>query len=105
MVMMRNLSVRNGAVSFIAVLPLLLHFKGHMANAMFLQLPTNEPLDLVGISVRDDVHSGVVILAIHAPNMDVVYILHTGNFGNVFLKFLHIYLAGRFLKNQLDGFL
>ena len=65
-------------------------FKCCMTYAVFLQFRTDFYFDLVRIRICYNVHSCVVALTIHTPNVDVVNILYTVNLSNVSFNFINI---------------
>ena len=62
------------AVYFVAMFSSRFQFKGDMTNAMLPQFLSNTFFDFVGSCIRHNVHSGIVILTVHAPNMNMVHI-------------------------------
>ena len=89
------------AVLLMAVLPLGLQLQGNVADAVLPQLLTNSLLDLVGVLVGYDVHGGIVILPVHAPDVYVVYPKHSGDFTQMLLNFVNSNTVRRFFKKQL----
>ena len=74
-----------------------------MTDAVMAQFVPNSCLDLVGVTVGDDVHGGAVVPLIHAPKVDMVHIQHPGNFRKMFLNGLHIHIPWSFLQKIGKG--
>ena len=52
-------------------------------NSPRLQFPPNAFFHKMGIGIRDNVHSGIMALTVHGPEVDVVDIQNTINSGNL----------------------
>ena len=80
-------------------------FKGHMTNLMRPEFCANSFFDLLRISVCYNVHGGIVVLAVHAPDMKMMDIQNTLKLHKMLLKLVDINSLGRFLKKQIQDLL
>ena len=67
------------AMLLVAVLALALELECRVSDAVLLQFITNFVLDLVRVAVCYHVHSGIIALPVHAPNVNMVHAKHTGD--------------------------
>lgn len=87
MVMMMVMVVICGLLFFYMAIPLMtmltltLQFQSGVVDSVFLQFLTDLLLDPVRIAVCNNVHSRVIGLPVHAPNMNMVYIQNAVNMG------------------------
>ena len=79
-------------------------FQGGMADIVFQQFFANGCFNGVGSVVGDDMHSGAVGLPIHAPDVDMVDIQHTGNLHNMFPYLGDRNALGDSLQEQVQSF-
>ena len=70
------LGVVDGAVMLVAMLARCFELEGSVRNAVLGKLLADGVLDVVGITVCNYVQGGIVVVAIHAPNVNVVNILY-----------------------------
>ena len=67
----------DGAGWGVAMLAGGLQLQGGVGDAVFGQFLPDGVLDGVGVGIGDDVHSGIVMVAVQASEVDMVGILHT----------------------------
>ncbi len=79
--------------------------QGGMGDSVLVELFTDQVLNGVGICICYDVEGGAVVVAVQAPNVEVVDLQDTLNVGQVFLDLLRVYVMGRFLQEDMDDFL
>ena len=61
-----------------------LQFQRHMTDPVFQQFPADFFLDFPGIRIRDNVQGCIVVLPVHAPDMEMMYIEYPVNFQKMF---------------------
>ena len=78
--MVVTMGCRFHAADFVmAVFAFCFGFYGYMGYAVVAQFLTDDGFYFMGICIGDDVQGGAGVLSIHAPEVDVVNILHTVN--------------------------
>ena len=81
-----------------AMLSLGLQFQRCMMDAMLCQLLTHAFLNFVRIAAGHHVHGGVIAIAVHAPNVDMMCVNHTLNANDMLPNFAHVDPARGFFK-------
>ena len=61
----------------VAMFPFAFQLKCNMTNAMLPELPANLFFDRMRIAVCYNVHGGIVVLTVHAPNVKMMDIQNT----------------------------
>ena len=102
---MSALLVVDGAIFFVAMLTGGFKFEGCVGNAVLGEFFADGFFDVVGVSLGYHVERCVVVVSVHAPNVDVVNILHALDVAQMLANFVDFDAVGRFFKEQVDGFL
>ena len=71
------------AILLVAMLAGRFELDGGVGDAMLLEFFAEGSFDFYGVTFGDDVESGVVMMAVHAPDMDVMDVFDAGNFEEV----------------------
>ena len=98
------LGVVDGAVMLVAMLAGSFELKGCMGNAVLGKFLSDGVLDVVGVTVCNYVQGGIVVVAIHAPDVNVVNILYAFEVRKMLAKLLNFDSVGRFFEEQINGF-
>ena len=61
---------------FVAVLAGGFELQGGVGNSVFRELLAHGFFDVMRVSISDHVERCIVVVSVHAPNVDMVYILH-----------------------------
>ena len=96
------LGVVDGAVVLVAVLARSFEFEGGVGNAVLCELFADGVLDVVGIAVGYYVQGGVVVVAIHAPNVDVVHVLYALDVRKMLANFVYVDAVGGLFEEEID---
>ena len=107
MVMVVRISVGSSgvAVHFVAMLPLGLQLQRGMMDPMLRQLLPNGFLDSVRFAVGHNVQSGVMVVSIQAPNVDMVCIQHAVHLQNMLAQLINVHAVRNFLQKEIQRFL
>ena len=79
-------------------------FQCRVVDAVFSQFSTDVLLHVVGITIGDDVHSSIVAVAVHTPDVNVVDILYSANFAYMFLKLVDTDAGRRLFQKNIQAF-
>ena len=102
MVMTRMTAGLGMTMDIVTVLALGFKLKCGVADTVLTKLLAYVLLDLVMISAGDHVHSGIILLSIHAPYMNMMNILNTFYSEKVFFYFLYVNPVGSLFEKQLS---
>ena len=75
------------AVLFMAMFAGCFQLQSGVDDAMLPQLPAHSVLNVVRVTFCHNVHGGIVAVAVHAPDMNVMHIQHTLNMAQVLPNF------------------
>ena len=103
-VSMSALLVVDGAILFVAMLARSFELKGCMGNPVLGKLLADGVLDVVGVTVCNCVQGGIVVVAIHAPHVDVVDVLYTLDVAQMLANFMYVDTVRRFFEEEINGF-
>ena len=105
MVMMAGvLSIFYMAMVFVAMLALSFKLKGSVHYTVLTQFLAYLVLDMMRLTVCDNMHGCIAALSIQAPHMDMVNVQHAVYLAEMLLYLIHVNVVGSFLKKQVQHF-
>ena len=97
--------MRFGVASlFVAMLFGGFELKGCVGNTVLCELLANGFFDFVCIAIHYCVERCIVVVSVHAPNVDVVNILYTFDVGKMIANFFNFDAVRRFFEEQVNRF-
>jgi len=101
MVMTRMTAGLGMTMDIVTVLALGFKLKCSVADTVLTKLLAYVLLDLVMISAGDHVHSGIILLSIHAPYMNMMNVEDAGYLADMLLYLVYLDAVGSFFKKKL----
>ena len=83
------------------MLTLCFYFKCCVADSVFTQLFSDSVLDVVSVFVCNYMHGGVIVVTIHAPDVNVVYADYAVNVEKMLLDLINFDLGGGLFKKEI----
>ena len=104
MMSMPFLCVVDGAVMLMAMLTGGFELEGCVGDTVLGKFFANGVLDVVGIAVGYYVQGCVVVVAVHAPNVDVVHVLYALDVRKMLANFVYVDAVGGLFEEEINGF-
>ena len=92
-------------IPFVAMLSAGFQLKGCVSDAVRKQLFPDFGLHFMRVAIGNDMHRSKVVISIHTPNVDMVYIQNAVDFTDVLFDFRYFNITGRFFQKQIHDFL
>ena len=102
MMMVSALFVVDGAILFVAMLAGGFELEGCVGDAVLGELLADGVLNMVRVSLGDHVEGCVIVISVHAPNVDVMHILHALDVRKMLANFVYVNAVGRFFEEEID---
>ena len=80
-------------------------FQRHMTDPVFPQFPADFLLDSMGIRICDNVHGSIVILPVHAPDMDMMYVKYPVDLQKMFPELRRLQTVRNLFQKQFRDLL
>jgi hypothetical protein len=81
-----------------AILTFVFKLKRCVANSVLAKLRSYLFLDLACLAIYNDVHSRIVFLTVHTPNVDVMNVQNAFDLANMLLDLVYLNASRRFFK-------
>ena len=105
MVSVAALAMMDGAIVLVAMLARGFELKCCVGDAVLCELLAYRFLDVMCISLGDNVERCIVVMSIHTPNVNVVNVLYTFDMSEMLANFVDFDAVRRFFEEKVDGFL
>ena len=89
---------------FMAMFMLIFQLQRCMSNAMFPQFLADLVFDRVCVAFGSNMHCGIMMMSVHAPNVDMMNVKYPFNFAKMRFDVLCVDTVGHLFQQKLQCF-